>query len=179
MEADDAPAWGMGSADELPTTTTSVEEGEGEAMDVVVRPSQMDDISSCTTPGPAYLAFASSPNKRKRPPAKLAIATEPFRSTHRAQLSLEKHDGTFSIHPSRISPQNLVVQKSKSVLFASSSLIPSPIQCMCANAKTLKKSARPSPRDVSSFFFVRVLFPATQRWRCWPSSRRGGPAAGA
>lgn len=47
------------------------------------------------TPGSSFSAptasFASSPNKRKRP-AKVAIATESFRSSHRAQLSLERHE---------------------------------------------------------------------------------------
>jgi hypothetical protein len=177
MEADDAPAWGMGSADELPTTTTSVEEGEGEAMDVVVRPSQMDDISSCTTPGPACLAFASSPNKRKRPPAKLAIATEPFRSTHRAQLSLEKHDGT-SIHLA-FPPQNLVVQNQILSSLLLLRLSPLPSSACVQMQRPLRNLQDPHPRCVFFLFCARVLFPATQRWRCWPSSRRGGPAAGA
>jgi hypothetical protein len=81
---------------------TSVEVLEYTEVDSMAVSNQID-----TTP-----ATNLTPNKRKRT-AKLAIAREPFRSSHRAQLSLQQHEGMYAhsiflwIHQ-KISLQSLV-----------------------------------------------------------------------
>lgn len=145
MEGDDASAWGMGSADELPAT---VEEGE-EMMESMV----INDA----TPGSSFTAptasFASSPNKRKRP-AKLAIATESFRSSHRAQLSLERHEGNS---PRPINDPFFALNLTFYTI-----QIPFFLSIFLHNLTHLPRS-------------VGLL----QRWRCWKSSQQDGRAAGA